>query len=314
MRVPIAVLLPCLNEGPTVAATVAAFRAALPDATIFVYDNGSSDETAARATEAGAVVQHVEQRGKGNVVRRMFADVDADLYVMADGDNTYDASAAGEMVKQLVDRQLDMIVGRRTSTDDAAYRAGHQLGNRLITGSLRWLFGAGFSDALSGYRVFSRRFVKSFPVMSRGFEIETELTVHALTLGLPAAEVATRYGARPAGSTSKLSTFGDGFRIARRIFDLWKNERPLMFFSLLAALVALVALALAAPLFVTYAETGLVPRFPTAILAASLMLLAFLSFIGGLVLDAVAHGRREQKRLAYLQVEAPQRRASNGSP
>ena len=302
MRAPIAVLIPCLNEGKTVAATVAAFRAALPTATVFVYDNGSSDDTVAQAEPTGAVVRHVEARGKGNVVRKMFADIDASIYLMADGDNTYDASASIEMIKMLVDRQLDMVVGRRSAPEDGAYRAGHQLGNRLITGSLGLLFGSGFTDALSGYRVFSRRFVKSFPVMSRGFEIETELTVHALTLGLPATELTTRYIARPPGSLSKLSTYRDGGRIALRIFDLWKNERPLMFFSLIAAFVAIVAIGLAIPLFFTYVETGLVPRFPTAILSASLMLLAFLCFGGGLVLDVVAHSRREQKRLAYLQI------------
>lgn len=302
MRSAIAVLIPCLDEGKTIAATVAGFRAALPTATVFVYDNGSTDDTVAVATQAGAVVRHVSARGKGNVVARMFADIDADVYVMADGDNTYDADASTAMVKLLVDRQLDMVVGRRTTSEHAAYRAGHQFGNRLITGSLRWLFGAGFSDALSGYRVFSRRFVKSFPALSRGFEIETELTVHALTLNLPSIEVDTKYGARPDGSASKLATYTDGARIFRRIFDLWKNERPLMFFSLLAFVIAAVAIGLAVPIFVTYLDTGLVPRFPTAILSASLMLLAFLCFIGGLVLDAVAHGRREQKRLAYLRL------------
>ncbi len=303
MRTPIAVLLPCLEEGKTIAATVAAFRAALPEATIYVYDNGSTDDTVAVATAAGATVRHATHRGKGNVVRRMFADIDASIYVMADGDNTYDATTAPAMVKMLVDRQLDMVVGRRVHEDATAYRSGHQFGNRLITGSLAALFGAGFTDALSGYRVFSRRFVKSFPAGARGFEIETELTVHALTLGLPCAELDTKYGARPDGSASKLSTFGDGLRIARMIFDLWRNERPLYFFSLFAAIVAMIAIGLAIPLFVTYASTGLVPRFPTAILSASLMLVACLSFFGGLVLDAVAHGRREQKRLAYLQVE-----------
>ncbi len=302
----IAVLIPCYNEEVAIRDTVAGFRAALPEATIYVYDNNSKDATSERARAAGAVVRLEPLQGKGHVVRRMFADIDADVYLMTDGDTTYDPSVARQMIDRLVDGNLDMVVGKRVHKDQGAYRAGHVLGNRMLTGFLARLFGQRFTDILSGYRAFSRRFVKSFPALSSGFETETELTVHALTLNLPIAEVDGAYFARPAGSTSKLSTYRDGFRILRVMLTLFKNERPMAFFSLAAILLALASIGLSIPVFVTYVETGLVPRFPTAILSATIMLLAFLSLVCGLVLDTVTRGRRELKRLIYLQTPAPQ--------
>ena len=306
MRVPtIAVLLPCYNEEAAIAQTVAGFRAALPGATVYVYDNNSRDRTVDVAARAGAVVRREGMQGKGNVVRRMFADVDADIYVMADGDATYDAASAPALVRRLFDEQLDMVVGSRASEAELAYRRGHRFGNALLTGMLTRLFGRSFTDILSGYRVFSRRFVKSFPSLSAGFEIETEISVHALELKMPCAEISTPYFARPAGSASKLSTYGDGWRILRTILMLYRIERPLLFFRTLALALALVAVILAAPLAVTYMHTGLVPRFPTAILATGLVILAALSFFAGLILDTVVHGRREMRRLAYLAHAAP---------
>ena len=300
----IAVLIPCYNEEVAIRDTVAGFRAALPEATIYVYDNNSKDQTAARAREAGAVVRREPLQGKGNVVRRMFSDIDADVYLMTDGDTTYDPSAARRMIDLLVADNLDMVVGKRIHTDQAAYRAGHVLGNRMLTGFLARLFGQRFTDILSGYRAFSRRFVKSFPALASGFETETELTVHALTLKLPIAEVDTAYFARPAGSESKLNTWRDGFRILRVMVTLFKNERPFAFFGLAATVLGLLSIGLAIPVFVTFFETGLVPRFPTAILSASIMLLAFLSLACGFILDTVTRGRREMKRLAYLSFPA----------
>jgi glycosyltransferase involved in cell wall biosynthesis len=302
----VAVLIPCFNEAQTVADTVAGFRAALPRAVIYVYDNNSTDDTAARARAAGAILRHEPMQGKGNVVRRMFADIDADVYVLVDGDATYDAAAAPRLVDRLVDERLDMVVGRRVHEGEGAYRRGHVLGNRVLTRFLALLFAPRFTDILSGYRVFSRRFVKSFPALTHGFEIETELTVHALNLGLPVAELDTTYLARPAGSTSKLHTWRDGFRILRLMLVLWKNERPLAFFSLAALALAVLAVGLAVPVLRTYVETGLVPRFPTAILSASIMILAFLAFVCGLILDTVTRGRREVKRLAYLAEPPPE--------
>ncbi|MEA3039698.1 MAG: hypothetical protein QOE79_2211 [Sphingomonadales bacterium] len=301
----IAVLLPCFNEEAAVARTVAEFRAALPEAAIYVYDNNSTDRTAEAAAAAGAIVRAERMQGKGNVVRRMFADIEADVYVMADGDSTYDAAAAPELVRRLLAEQLDMVVGARKSEVEEAYRRGHRLGNRLFTGLLARLFGRSFTDIFSGYRVFSRRFVKSFPALSRGFETETEISVHALELAMPVAEVVTAYGARPEGSHSKLSTYRDGWRIARTILHLFRIERPVLFYGGFAALLALVALVLAAPLVVTFVETHKVPRFPTAILATGLMIVAFLSFGVGLILDTVVRGRREMRRLAYLSLPAP---------
>ena len=301
----IAVLLPCYNEEAAIAQTVAGFRAALPDATVYVYDNNSRDRTREVAAAAGATVRTERMQGKGNVVRRMFADVDADIYVMADGDATYEAAAAPAMIAQLIDEQLDMVVGARKSEVDAAYRRGHRFGNRLLTNLLAWTFGRSFSDILTGYRVFSRRFVKSFPVLSAGFEIETEISVHALELRMPVAEVVTAYAARPEGSVSKLNTYADGWRILRTIAMLARFERPLFFFGSIGALLAAVAIGLGIPLAITYHQTGLVPRFPTAILATGLMLLAALNGFAGLILDTVVRGRREVRRLAYLALPPP---------
>jgi hypothetical protein len=301
----IAVLLPCYNEEAAIGQVVRDFRAALPAARIYVYDNASTDGTAAVAAAAGATVVREPLRGKGNVVRRMFADVEADIYVLADGDDTYNADAAPQLVELLGREQLDMVNAARRNTSQDAYRRGHRFGNRLFTRLVSGLFGKRFDDILSGYRVFSRRFVKSFPALAKGFEIETELTVHALELRMPVREVTTAYKERPEGSVSKLSTFRDGFRILRTILRLAKEERPLAFFSLGAGLLALASVALAFPLLLTYLETGLVPRLPTAVLTSALMILAFLSLACGLILDSVAHGRREMKRLHYLTLPAP---------
>ena len=296
----IAVILPCYNEEAAIGLTVAGFRAALPDADIYVFDNNSADRTMEVAAQAGAIVRREPMQGKGHVVRRMSADIEADIYVMADGDATYDAAAAPAMIQRLLDEHLDMVVGARASEVDAAYRRGHRLGNRVLTGILARLFGRTFSDILSGYRVFSRRFVKSFPILSAGFEIETEISVHALELRMPVTEVVTQYGARPEGSTSKLSTYRDGWRILRTILTLFRIERPVLYFGSLGAILALVAVILAAPLVVTYAQTGLVPRQPTAILVTGLAIVACLCFFAGLILDTVVRGRREMRRLAYL--------------
>jgi glycosyltransferase involved in cell wall biosynthesis len=301
----IAVLLPCYNEEAAVAQTVAGFRAALPDAAIYVYDNNSTDRTREVAAAAGAIVRTERMQGKGHVVRRMFADVEADIYVMADGDSTYDAAAAPALVAKLVAEQLDMVVGARKSAIEEAYRRGHRLGNRLFTGLLSSLFGRTFSDIFSGYRVFSRRFAKSFPALSRGFETETEISVHALELAMPVGEVITAYGARPEGSHSKLSTYRDGWRILRTIGHLVRIERPVLFYGSIGLFLAALAIVLSIPLAITYAETGLVPRFPTAILATGLIILAALSFMTGLILDTVVRGRREVRRLHYLSFPAP---------
>jgi glycosyltransferase involved in cell wall biosynthesis len=301
----IAILLPCYNEEAAVAQTVAAFRAALPAAAVYVYDNNSGDRTREAAAAAGAIVRSERMQGKGNVVRRMFADIDADIYVMADGDATYDAAAAPELVRRLIDEQLDMVVGARKSAVEEAYRRGHRLGNRLFTHILSSLFGRSFTDIFSGYRVFSRRFVKSFPALARGFETETEISVHALELAMPVGEVVTAYGARPEGSHSKLSTWRDGWRIMRTILHLFRIERPVLFYGGFGLLLAIVAVVLAIPLVITYAKTGLVPRFPTAILVTGLMIVAFLSFAVGLILDTVVRGRREIRRLAYLALPGP---------
>lgn len=300
----IAVLLPCRNEAPTIPEVVKGFRTALPDSVVYVYDNASTDDTSAVAARHGAVVKYEPLPGKGNVVRRMFADIDADVYVMADGDGTYDATSAAAMVDVLVSQQLDMVVAKRAALDDSAYRPGHALGNRLFSGCVSWLFGSRFTDIFSGYRVFSRRFVKSFPALASGFEVETELTVHALELGLPVAEISAPYRGRPRGSESKLSTWTDGLRIGLAIVMLYKDVRPLRFFGWIGALLAATSLVLAEPLLVTYLEIGLVPRMPTAVLATGIMILAFLSFTCGLILDSVARGRRESKRLFYLSLPA----------
>ncbi|HEU4876215.1 MAG TPA: glycosyltransferase family 2 protein [Sphingomicrobium sp.] len=303
----IAVVLPCYNEEAAIAETVAGFRAALPGATIYVYDNNSRDRTVEIAQRSGAIVRSERQQGKGHVVRRMFADVDADIYVMADGDLTYDPAAAPAMVAMLVDEQLDMVVGTRQHDAAEAYRGGHVLGNKLFTGLLSRLFGRSFSDIFSGYRVFSRRFVKSFPVLSEGFEIETEISVHALELKMPVGEVETAYGARPEGSASKLSTYRDGWRILRTIGTLYRVERPVLFYGSVGALILAAALILSIPLILTYLDTGLVPRVPTAILITGMAIVATLCFFAGLILDTVTRGRREVRRLAYLSLPAPGR-------
>ena len=297
----IAVLVPCHNEEAAIGQVVREFRASLPEAVVYVYDNNSRDGTAVVARAAGAVVRHERRQGKGNVVRRMFADIEADVYILVDGDATYHAASAPAMVGRLLDENLDMIVGCRVQQAVEAYRPGHQFGNALLTGFVARLFGKTFSDILSGYRVFSRRFVKSFPALSVGFETETELTVHALELRMPAVEVETPYRARPEGSESKLSTYRDGLKILRLILALYKHERPLRYFSFFGAVLAATSMGLGAPLIVEWAETGLVPRFPTAILATGIMILSFLTFTVGVVLETVTRGRQELKRLVYLQ-------------
>jgi glycosyltransferase involved in cell wall biosynthesis len=301
----VAVLVPCYNEERAIAKVVGDFRAALPGATIYVYDNNSKDNTAAAARGAGAVVRSETHQGKGYVVRRMFNDIEADVYVMVDGDATYDAPSAAKMIAKLLDDHLDMVVATRIDTEEAAYRRGHRTGNLLLTGLVANIFGRAFTDILSGYRVFSRRFVKSFPILSGGFEIETELTVHALELELPVGEVATPYYSRPSGSSSKLSTWHDGFRILWMVLKLYRTERPLSFFGSLGIALALGAIGLAIPIFITYLHEGLVPRLPTAVLATGLVLVAFLSIACGLILDTVTRGRREVKLIAYLALRAP---------
>lgn len=302
----IAILLPCFNEEAAIARVIAGFRKALPGAAIYVYDNNSRDKTVEKARKAGAVVRSERMQGKGHVVRRMFADVDADVYVMADGDLTYDPMASPAMVELLVRDELDMVVGTRHHETKDAYRGGHVIGNRLFTGLLARLFGRSFSDIFSGYRVFSRRFVKSFPVLSEGFEIETEMSVHALELRMPVDEVATAYGSRPEGSESKLSTFRDGWRILKTILTLYRVERPVLFYGGIGALLLVAAIILAIPLVITYLDTGLVPRFPTAILVTGMTIVAVLCFFAGLILDTVTRGRREMRRLAYLAQPGPE--------
>ena len=303
----VAVLVPCFNEEAAVATVVSDFRKALPTAEIFVYDNNSGDRTVEVARAAGAIVRSERRQGKGHVVRRMFADVDADVYVLVDGDATYDAPSAPRMIDALVDGHLDMVVGFRVDQSVAAYRPGHRTGNWMLTSFLSAVFGQAFKDILSGYRVFSRRFVKSFPVLSDGFEIETELSVHALELALPVAEVETPYYARPEGSFSKLNTWRDGFRILGTILKLYRSEKPLRFFTVIGVLLMLVSIGLAIPVIITYLEEGLVPRLPTAVLSMGLMIVAVLSVTSGLVLDTVTRGRREMKLLAYLSQPAIKR-------
>jgi len=301
----VAVLVPCFNEERAIAQVVAAFRAALPHAVVYVYDNNSTDGTVTAAREAGAVVRREPHQGKGYVVRRMFNDIEADIYVLVDGDATYDAPSAPAMVAKLVDERLDMVVGARIDREEAAYRRGHRAGNWLLTRFITHVFGRSFTDILSGYRVFSRRFVKSFPILSGGFEIETEITIHALELELPVGEVATPYYSRPSGSASKLSTWSDGLRILWTVFKLYRAERPLPFFGSLGVGLVIVSIGLVIPILITYLQEGLVPRLPTAVLSMGLMLLAFLSIACGLILDTVTRGRREFKLIAYLALRAP---------
>jgi len=301
----VAILVPCYNEERAVAKVVADFHAALPDAKVYVYDNNSTDDTVEAARRAGAVVRREGHQGKGYVVRRMFNDIEADIYVLVDGDATYDAPSAVAMIDKLLAERLDMVVATRIDREADAYRLGHRLGNRLLTGFITHIFGRAFSDILSGYRVFSRRFVKSFPILSGGFEIETELTVHALELELPVGEMPTPYYSRPVGSTSKLSTWQDGFRILSTVLKLYRAERPLPFFGAGGIALIITSIGLAIPVVITYLEVGLVPRLPTAVLSTGLMLLGFLAIACGLILDTVTRGRRELKLLAYLALRAP---------
>jgi glycosyltransferase involved in cell wall biosynthesis len=300
----IAVLIPCHNEEIAITKVVGDFQLMLPDAAIYVYDNNSNDETMARARAAGAIVRSELLQGKGQVVRRMFADVEADLYVLVDGDDTYDACSARQMIDLLIGEQLDMVTGVRKIETEQAYRVGHQLGNVVLTGTVRCIFGARITDMLSGYRVFSRRFVKSFPALATGFETETEFTVHALQLRLPLGELPTSYGARPEGSQSKLHTIRDGLRILSTIIGLIKEERPLQFFGAIALLLMTISLVFGIPVVIDFMQSGLVPRLPTAVLSASLVVLSSLLMVCGLILDSVANGRREMKRLAYLALSA----------
>jgi glycosyltransferase involved in cell wall biosynthesis len=301
----VAVLIPCYNEEVAVPKVVAAFRATLPGAVIYVYDNNSRDRTAERAREAGAVVRTERLQGKGNVVRRMFADIEADAYVLVDGDDTYDAAAAPEMLRLLLEQRLDMVNAARVTEIAAAYRRGHRIGNAVLTGIVAWIFGDRITDMLSGYRAFSRRFVKSFPALAGGFETETEFTVHALELRMPVGEVRAAYRDRPAGSTSKLRTYADGLRILRTIMLLVKEERPMQFFALAALVLLVLGLVLGLPVVVQFVRTGLVPRLPSAVLATGLVLLSFLSATCGLILDSVTRGRKEIRRLAYLSIPPP---------
>jgi glycosyltransferase involved in cell wall biosynthesis len=298
----VAVLVPCYNEERTIANVVRDFRAALPYARIYVYDNNSRDATIAVAQAAGAIVRQERRQGKGNVVRRMFSDIEADIYVMVDGDDTYDASIAPQMIQTLVDQNCAMVVGRRIHEQQEAYRPGHVLGNQMFTSAIAALFGQTFTDILSGYRVFSKPFVKSFPIFALGFEIETELTVHALTLKLPVLECDSIYKARPEGSASKLNTYRDGFRILMKIIHLVRTERPFLFYSIIATVLMVAALVLVYPLVVTFLETGLVPRLPTGVLVVGLAVMSALSFVCGVLLDAVTQARREMKMLTYIGV------------
>ncbi len=300
----VAVLVPCRNEEVAIGRVVAGFRQALPDAVVFVYDNNSTDGTVNAARAAGAVVRAEPLQGKGNVVRRMFADIEADAYILVDGDDTYDAASAPAMLQKLLDGPLDMVTAARVTETTAAYRTGHRTGNYVLTHIVSLLFGNRVSDMLSGYRVFSRRFVKSFPALSTGFETETEFTVHALELAMPVGEVPSPYRDRPAGSASKLRTYTDGARILRTIVLLVKEARPFQFFAVFAAALGLAALAFGIPVVTEFMHTGLVPRLPTAVLSAALMGLAFLSTTCGLILDSVARGRKEAKRMAYLAIPA----------
>jgi glycosyltransferase involved in cell wall biosynthesis len=302
----IAVLLPCYNEEVAIKKVITDFQKYIPEATIYVYDNNSSDKTVEIAKSQGVCVRSETNQGKGHVVRRMFSDIDADIYVMCDGDDTYDASVVKTLVSELIDNNYDMVVGKRDAAD-GAYRPKHEWGNKMFNLAVQKLFGDKFSDIFSGYRIFSKRFVKSFPQLSSGFEIETELSVHALELNLPSSEIATKFIDRPEGSFSKLDTYKDGFKILKQIIILLKEEKPLKFFVSIGAICLLFSIMLAYPIFVNFIQTGLVPRFPTAFLCASIGTVSFISFACGLILDSVARARKEIKRLAYLRYKAPQK-------
>jgi len=307
-KLKVAVLIPCYNEELTIAKVIKDFREVLPEADLYVYDNNSTDETIRRAREAGAIVREEPLQGKGNVIRRMFRDIEADLYVMVDGDDTYDASKAPEMVRTAISGSIDLVNGIRTSNhEENAYRPGHEFGNQLLTRAVSFLFGNRIMDMLSGYKVLSKRFVKSFPAHSTGFEVETELTVHALVLSMSIAHVPGKYKGRPEGSISKLRTYSDGMKIFKLIIVLYKQERPLFFFSVIGSVFSLLALGLGSPIIINYIQTGLVPRLPTAILSMGIMSTGFLSFTSGLILDTVTRGRREARILRYLAIPFNQR-------
>jgi glycosyltransferase involved in cell wall biosynthesis len=301
----IAVLVPCYNEAHTIGQVVTEFHSVLPIAKVYVYDNGSTDDTAAIAAAAGATVRKELRRGKGNVIRRMFADVDADIFLLVDGDGTYDAAAAPALIEKLTTNWLDFVNGARIAADRHSFPSGHRFGNWMLSHLIRWIFGSQFNDMLSGYKALSRRFVKSFPAMSRGFETETELAVHALELRMPCGEEQTSYRQRPDGSESKLRTFRDGARILMIILRLVKDERPLQFFAFMSLLLFVAAGVLITPIIFTYIETGLVPRFPTAILALGLVIIGTLNFFAGLILDMTTRTRQELKRLVYLSLSGP---------
>lgn len=303
----IACVVPCHNEEAAVGTVVQDLRAALPEAEIYVYDNRSTDRTAEVAREAGAIVRHEPRKGKGNVIRRAFADVDADALLIIDGDDTYDASRARDMVSLLFEGPYDQVLGARREKVEGAYRPGHAVGNRVLTGAVRWLFGNEVTDMLSGYRVFSRRYIKSFPALSREFETETEMTVHSLNLRLPTTEMAVDFKDRPTGSESKLRTYRDGWRILLMIMNLARRERPALVHGAVSGLLALIAAMLGAPVLLEFARTGEVPRLPTAVLAASLVTIAALVLLVGYVLESVVHMRQEQSRLIYLGYPAPAR-------
>src|SRR5262245_25271424 len=302
----IAVLIPCYNEEVAIGKVVRDFRAKLPNAAIFVYDNNSKDRTLEAAAAAGAICRKEPRQGKGNVVRRMFADIQADVYVLVDGDDTYDAASVDRLIAPILREHVDMVNATREASEKQAYRPGHRFGNRMLTGVVKTIFGNACTDVLSGYRAMSRRFVKSFPALSQGFEIEVELTIHAMELGVPIAEITAPYKERPVGSTSKLNTIGDGIRILSVIIVLMKEEQPLKFFGILGAFVFAVAMLLAFPLAVTYLETGLVPRLPTAVLVIGLTIISLLLLMSGLILDTVTRGRQEAKRMHYLSLPARQ--------
>tara|TARA_B110000008_G_C16964764_1_gene561519 strand:- start:2171 stop:3112 length:942 start_codon:yes stop_codon:yes gene_type:complete len=300
----LAVLIPCFNEETTIKKVISDFKSALPQASIYVYDNASQDSTSSVASLAGAVVFEEPNKGKGNVIRRMFADLESDIFIMVDGDATYDASMAPKMIDELVQNNLDIVIGTRTASDRGAYRSGHVLGNKAITGAVSFIFKGGFTDMLSGYRAMSRRFVKTFPIVSSGFEIETEMAIHILQLGIPYKEIKTKYDPRPMGSESKLNTWSDGVRILKMIIFLFKEQRPFQLFGIFFLILMLLSLTLSIPLVITYIETGLVPRFPTAILVIGMTILAFVSLSAGIILDSVSRAKLENKRLHYLNFQS----------
>jgi glycosyltransferase involved in cell wall biosynthesis len=302
----IAVLIPCYNEEATIKKVVNDFQLGIPSALVYVYNNASTDGTVEIATKAGAIVRTEPNKGKGNVMRRMFSDIEADIYIIVDGDDTYEASKCLEMVNKLIDSNLDMVIAsRKTENSEGEYRWGHVFGNRMLTRSVSLIFGHGFTDMLSGYRVMSHRFVKSFPIASKGFEIETEITIHALQIGASCAEIETLYDSRPEGSESKLNTFKDGFKILWMILILFKEGKPFQFFGLLSLFFFIISVVLSISIFSTYIETGMVPKIPTAVLSTGLMILSFFSLIAGVILDSLSRSRLEVKRANYLSYKSP---------